>query len=136
MKRDPHISIIMAAYNAEKTIKAAIESVLAQSYSNWELLVIDDCSCDRTISIVNTYQDQRIRLLCNTVNLGVSRARKRGLDRAKGEWIAILDSDDVWRADKLEKQMSLAKEKDAQLVFSGSAFKEEGFPGNFMSRQK
>lgn len=121
------VSIIMAAYNAEKTIKKAIQSVIAQSYPYWELLVINDCSKDSTVSVVEELAktDARIRLMHNDSNSGVSKTRQRGVNCATGEWIAILDSDDAWQEDKLEKQLMLAKKKDATLVFTGSAFMDD-----------
>ena len=119
------ISIIMAAYNAEKTIGIAINSVLAQSYTDWELLVINDCSKDRTAEIVTAYTDPRIRLLQNEKNSGVSISRKKGMEVANGEWIAVLDSDDAWTPDKLEKQIKLANDTGAELVFTGSAFMDD-----------
>lgn len=125
------ISIIMAAYNAENTIEQAISSVLAQTYRNFELIVVNDCSSDNTADIVNhlLQLDGRIRLINNMQNSGVSFTRKHGLEVAKGDWIAIIDSDDAWRKDKLEKQAALQKEKNASLVFSGSGFMDaEGKP--------
>ena len=118
------VSIIMAAYNAELTIGQAIESVIAQTFSDWELLVVNDCSSDRTEEIVDQYvkREDRIRLICNAENSGVSISRKRGMEAASGEWIAVLDSDDVWTSDKLEKQLALAEAKRAELIFTGSAF--------------
>ena len=118
------ISIIMAAYNAENTIEAAIQSVICQTYKKWELLVVDDCSKDHTAQIVEKLvrTDPRIHLLKNTTNQGVSISRKIGLDYARGEWIAILDSDDMWAKDKLEKQLKTKKKKNADLIFTGSAF--------------
>lgn len=118
------ISIIMAAYNAEKTIEKAMKSVLMQTYSNWELIVINDCSIDNTFSMAQCFalQDQRVRVLENQVNSGVSRTRHYGVVQARGEWIAFLDSDDAWTKDKLEKQVRLQKEKNAELVFTGSNF--------------
>ena len=123
MREEPGlISIIMAAYNANKTIRNAIESILAQTYTNWELLVVDDCSRDDTATVVSTYSDPRIRLLQNSQNSGVSISRKKGMEAAQGEWIAVLDSDDAWMPDKLEKQMKLAHETGAELIFTGSSF--------------
>ena len=112
----------MAAYNAEKTIEEAIQSVIKQTYKNWELLVINDCSRDRTETLVRSFHDERIRLLNNENNVGVSLTRKRGLDNAKGDWIAILDSDDVWASEKLEKQIKLYQDIGAELIYTGSAF--------------
>lgn len=118
------ISIIMAAYNAEKTIEKAINSVLNQTYPNFELLVVNDCSKDRTVELVRNIaaKDSRVRLISNVKNSGVSYTRKHGLEEANGSWIAILDSDDAWAPDKLEKQIELQKKMNADLLFTGSAF--------------
>ena len=118
------ISIIMAAYNAEKTIEKAINSVLNQTYPNFELLVVNDCSKDRTVELVRNIaaKDSRVRLISNVKNSGVSYTRKHGLEEAKGSWIAILDSDDAWAPEKLEKQIALQKKMNADLLFTGSAF--------------
>ncbi len=116
------ISIIMAAYNAEKTISEAIESVLQQTYSEFELIVINDCSIDRTADIVKDFSDSRIRLIENKENLGVSKTRHTGALAAKGDWIAILDSDDMWTPNKLEKQIRLQRKTGAELLYTGSAF--------------
>ena len=106
------ISIIMAAYNAEKTIEQAINSVLSQTCTNFELLVVNDCSADRTAELVKSIaaKDSRVRLISNVKNSGVSYTRKHGLEEAKGSWIAILDSDDAWAPEKLEKQIDLQRE--------------------------
>ena len=118
------ISIIMAAYNAEKTIEQAINSVLSQTYTNFELLVVNDCSKDRTVELVKKIaaKDGRVRLISNVKNSGVSYTRKHGLEEAKGSWIAILDSDDAWAPEKLEKQIDLQRRTNADLLFTGSAF--------------
>lgn len=118
------ISIIMAAYNTEKTIEQAINSVLSQTYTNFELLVVNDCSTDRTAELVKSIaaKDSRVRLISNVKNSGVSYTRKHGLEEAKGSWIAILDSDDAWAPKKLEKQIDLQRRTNADLLFTGSAF--------------
>lgn len=118
------ISIIMAAYNAEKTIEQAIYSILNQTYPNFELLVVNDCSKDGTAELVKEIaaEDSRVRLISNVKNSGVSYTRKHGLEEAKGSWIAILDSDDAWAPEKLEKQIALQKKMNADLLFTGSAF--------------
>ena len=123
------VSIIMAAYNAEKTIELAI--VLNQTYSNFELLVINDCSKDGTAKLVEDFsaKDNRVRLISNEKNSGVSFTRKHGLEEANGSWIAILDSDDAWAPEKLEKQIELQNRTNADLLFTGSAFMDsEGRP--------
>ena len=115
------ISIIMAAYNAEKTIGFAIESVLNQTYKNFELVIVNDCSKDDTKAIIESYaeKDGRIKLISNKENSGVSLTRLEALKNCSGEWIAILDSDDAWVPDKLERQIELQQIKNADLVFTG-----------------
>lgn len=125
------ISVIMAAYNAEKTIEQAIKSVLRQTWTDLELLVVDDCSSDRTAELVERIaaRDSRVRLYTNRKNSGVSYTRKHGLEQAKGSWIAILDSDDAWAPEKLEKQIALQAKTNAEVLFTGSAFMDlEGRP--------
>lgn len=118
------ISIIMAAYNAEKTIGHSISSVLDQTYPNFELLVVNDCSTDGTEKLVESFaaKDSRVHLISNEKNSGVSYTRKHGLEEAKGDWIAILDSDDAWAPEKLEKQIALQEKTNADLLFTGSTF--------------
>lgn len=106
------ISIIMAAYNAEKTIEQAINSVLSQTYTNFELLVVNDCSTDRTAELVKSIaaKDSRVRLISNVKNSGVSYTRKHGLEEAKGSWIAILDSDDAWAPKNWKSRLTFREE--------------------------
>lgn len=122
--RQELISVIMPAYNAEKTLLQAIVSVLEQSYRNIELVIIDDDSKDNTRRIAEecAEKDCRVKVLHNLKNCGVSITRHRGIAAANGKWIAFLDSDDIWKKDKLEKQWAIRNEKGADLVFSGSAF--------------
>ena len=105
------VSIIMPSYNTGRFIKETIESVLAQSYPVWELIIVDDCSTDNTDDVVNQYlADERIRYIKNDTNSGAAVSRNRALREAKGRWIAFLDSDDLWEADKLQKQISFMEE--------------------------
>ena len=107
---DDLISIIMPSFNTGKYITETIESVLAQSYKNWELIIVDDCSSDNTDEIVSTYlSDDRIQYLKNEKNSGAAFSRNIALRKAKGKWIAFLDSDDLWMPEKLEKQLSFMK---------------------------
>jgi teichuronic acid biosynthesis glycosyltransferase TuaG len=126
-KENEMISIIMPAYNAEKTLGAAIESVISQTYPCWELIVVNDASRDGTNEIAQAYAagDQRIRVLCNEKNCGVSETRLRGLQASRGQWIALLDSDDAWAPDKLKKQMDVANAANAKLIFTGSGYMDE-----------
>lgn len=129
------ISVIMPAYNAEKTLGQAVESVLAQTYPLFELIVINDCSKDRTASLAKQYAfiDSRVRVLENGVNSGASRTRHKGVEAAKGKWLAFLDSDDAWSLEKLEKQLAVQVERRAKLVYTGSAFMNaDGVPLNWI----
>ena len=105
------VSIIMPSYNTGRFIKETIESVLAQSYSNWELILVDDCSKDDTDAVLSEYlADARIRYIKNETNSGAAVSRNRALREAKGKWIAFLDSDDLWAPEKLEKQIRFMEE--------------------------
>ena len=100
------VSIIMPTYNCGRFIKEAIDSVLSQSYTNWELIIVDDCSTDDTKAFVSTYTDKRIRYMRNEQNMGAALTRNRALKEANGKYIAFLDSDDTWSPEKLEKQIA------------------------------
>lgn len=132
----PFVSVIMPAYNAEKTIGPAIESVLGQSYTDFELIVINDCSKDSTAEIISAFaeKDSRVRFLQNSKNSGVSATRNYGVSEAKGEWIAFLDSDDMWRKDKLEKQLAVVNSyPDAVLSYTASSFiSANGAPSGYI----
>lgn len=104
------VSIIMPNYNCEKYVAETIKSVLAQTYTNWELIFVDDCSTDNSIEVVRSFQDERIRILKNEKNSGAAVSRNYALREAKGEWIAFLDSDDLWLPEKLEKQLAFMKD--------------------------
>lgn len=112
----PEISVIIPSYNHEKYIGEAIESVINQTFKNWELVIIDDGSSDHSIEIIKQYKDQRIKLLTQE-NHGVAYTLNKGIELAKGKYICFLDSDDVYREDKLEKQLQLI-EKGFDIVTS------------------
>lgn len=112
------VSVVMPLYNAEEYVAAAIESTIAQSHQNWELIIVDDCSSDRSVSIVEQYRDARIRLIRNTVNTGAAGARNLAIEAARGRWIAFLDSDDLWKQDKLQRHLSFMNEQGAALSFT------------------
>lgn len=104
------VSIISPSYNCGKYILDTIHSVLAQSYENWELLIVDDCSSDNSRNVVEQVRDKRIHLICNDYNSGAAISRNKALKQAKGRWIAFLDSDDLWEPTKLEKQVRFMEE--------------------------
>lgn len=100
------VSIIMPSYNTAEYIADSINSVIKQTYENWELIIVDDCSTDNTDEIVGSFlKDSRIRYMKNERNSGAAVSRNRAIREAKGEWIAFLDSDDLWDSRKLEKQI-------------------------------
>lgn len=105
------VSIIMPSYNTAKYIAGSIASVQRQTYTNWELIIVDDCSTDNTDEIVvPLLSDGRIRYLKNETNSGAALSRNRALREAKGRWIAFLDSDDLWMPEKLEKQVNFMEQ--------------------------
>lgn len=114
------VSIVMPAWKAERYIGETIESVIAQTYTNWELMVVDDCSPDDTSVIVEKYCkcDNRIKLIKNKRNGGPAYARNRALKQARGRWIAFLDSDDLWDEQKLHKQISFHKTQGSVLTYT------------------
>lgn len=116
---EPFVSIIMPTYNCELYIEAAIRSVVGQTYRNWELIVIDDGSTDSTFTIAQRLatEDSRIKLIQNSTNMGVAKTRNRGFDLSRGEYVALLDSDDIWHSSKLEKQLALAESTGADVIY-------------------
>lgn len=112
------VSIIMPSYNTAKFIEETLDSVLAQTYTNWELIIVDDCSTDDSDAVVAKYQDPRIRYLKNEHNSGAAVSRNRALREAKGRWIAFLDSDDLWTPEKLEEQIRFMTEKGCAFSYT------------------
>lgn len=123
------VSIIVPVYNVEKYIGETMDCVRRQSYENWELLLVEDCSTDDTLQVVEAYinrvKDERIRLLRQPVNGGAANARNAGVLQARGRFIAYLDSDDLWEPGKLACQLAFAEKKDAAFVFTGYEFADE-----------
>lgn len=118
-KARPAVSVIMPAYNCEKYIEAAIRSVLAQCFTDWELIVLDDGSTDSTAEIISRLaaEDERIIPMPNEKNMGVAKTRNRGFDISRGKYVALLDSDDLWREDKLIKQIEKAEISGADVIY-------------------
>jgi len=114
------VSIIIPCYNAEEFISETIDSVLAQTYENWEMIIVDDCSIDNSPQIIlsSTNKDERIRLIKLSKNSGVAEARNMGLLQAKGDYIAFLDSDDIWDKNKLHEQIKFMKHNDILLSYT------------------
>ncbi len=112
------VSIIMPAYNSGRFIRHSIESVLAQTYTVWELLIVDDCSSDNTQEVATAISDSRIHYMRNEQNMGAARTRNRALRAAKGRYIAFLDSDDLWNPDKIEKQIAFMQQNGYAFTFT------------------
>jgi glycosyltransferase involved in cell wall biosynthesis len=103
--KNPKVTILMPVYNGEKYLKEAIDSIISQTFSDFEFLIIDDGSTDSSLELIKSYDDQRIRLYVNDGNKGVVAALNRGIDLAKGKYIARMDCDDISMPGRLEKQV-------------------------------
>ena len=113
------VSIVMPSYNTAEYIAESIKSVQSQTHTNWELLIVDDCSTDNTDDVVKEYlTDTRIRYIKNEKNSGAAISRNRALREAKGRWIAFLDSDDLWHPKKLEKQIAFMEENGYAFTYT------------------
>lgn len=109
---DELVSIIMPSYNTGKFIGKTINSVINQTYKNWELLIVDDCSTDNTEEVIKNINDKRIKFFKNKINSGAAISRNLALRMSKGKYIAFLDSDDLWVNEKLERQIKFMKENN------------------------
>ena len=123
------VSIIVPVYNVQRFIVATIESVMAQTYTNWELLLIENGSTDGTQEVVEQYlkehPDNRIKLYLMGRNVGAAAARNYGMDASEGRFVTYLDSDDLWKPEKLEHQVAFMLEKQAAFSFIGYEFADE-----------
>lgn len=136
-REKPLVSVIMPSYNRENTIAESIKSVLAQTYSDFELIIVDDGSSDGTVKVINSFKDKRIKLIALKENLGANKARNIGIEHASGEYIAFLDSDDCWRRNKLEIQLRYMKEKQLKVSFTPYSIKQNNgkekiIPSNYL----
>lgn len=128
------VSVIMPSYNSENYIRSAISSVIDQTYTNWELIIVDDASTDMTRQVVQSFHeaDSRIKYYRLTVNSGAAIARNKAIDYAIGRYIAFLDSDDVWFPHKLSAQIRFMK--DNNYTFSCTSYTKIDENGNFLNR--
>ncbi len=110
------VSVVIPTYNRERSIRRAVEGVLVQTYHNIEVIVVDDCSTDRTVEILRDMNDPRLRIVEHETNSGAGHARHTGIMAASGDLIAFQDSDDVWLSDKLEVQMRALEELGPEYV--------------------
>jgi teichuronic acid biosynthesis glycosyltransferase TuaG len=116
----PLVSIITPLFNSEAYVSESINSVLNQTYSNWELILIDDCSKDKTLEIVETFllKSPNIKIIKNQENFGAAITRNKGIEASKGDYIAFLDGDDLWKPEKLEKQITFMLTQNCDVCFS------------------
>lgn len=121
----PLVSIVMPAYNVADFIDAAIHSVLGQTYENWELIVVDDCSTDKTLEVVKQFGCDKIRVIALKKNGGAAKARNCGIKAARGTVLCFIDADDLWQPGKLSAQLEFMKEKDAAFVFASYVFADK-----------
>ena len=121
------VSIIMPTYNSQRFITHTIQSVLKQTHTNWELIIIDDASNDDTLSIVNNYasNNSNIKVFQNKMNQGAAVTRNKGIEEAQGDFIAFLDSDDLWKPHKLEQQLKFMLANNAKVSFSSYDIMDE-----------
>ena len=134
IKNEELVSIIMPAYNCGDFIGIAFDSVISQTYQNWEVIVIDDCSTDNTVEVIKEYikKDNRIKYHKLEKNSGAAVARNKAVDLASGKYMAFLDSDDVWFSDKLTKQIGFMEENDYR--FTCTSYTKIDEQGEFLNR--
>lgn len=137
MREKPTVSIVLPTYNNATLLPKAIESILQQSFQNFELIIINDCSSDNTEHVVETFVDKRIVYLKNDINKGAPVSRNIGINASRGEYIAFTDDDDIWFPQKLEKQMKLFSEASTKVgvVYSGRFITDSGKTKYFPSRK-
>lgn len=121
------VSIVVPVYNAGTYLGETIEAVQSQTFQQWELLLVDDCSCDNSRELIMRYaeQDTRIRLIARSRNAGAAEARNTGIEEAKGRYLAFLDADDLWLPNKLKRTFEFMEEHRAAFVFTSYAFGDE-----------
>ena len=124
------VSVIMPSYNTAEYISESIASVRKQSYADWELIIVDDCSTDNTDEIVKSFlSDKRIKYIKNETNSGAAVSRNRALREAKGKWISFLDSDDLWHPEKLEKQIRFMEKNGYHFSYTNyTEIDKDGIP--------
>lgn len=133
MNEIPAVSIVTPVYNVEKFIVETMESVRGQTRQDWEWILVEDCSKDESARVIREYLekagDDRIRVVWLEQNGGAAQARNRGVQEARGRWIAYLDGDDLWEPEKLEHQLDFMQKKNAAFCFTGYEFADENGRG-------
>lgn len=136
--RMPLVSVIMNVRNGADTLREALDSVLAQTFTDWEVIVWDDCSTDDSAAVVAQYTDERIKYFLSPVDTPLGPARELAIQQARGEWLSFLDQDDVWQPDKLRLQLALiAETPEVALVYGRTvAFTEAGWERDYDHRHE
>ncbi|MBD2341698.1 glycosyltransferase family 2 protein [Calothrix sp. FACHB-156] len=132
----PEVSVIIPSYNTENYIYQAIDSALNQTLKNIEIIVVDDASTDGTLNVLKKFNDPRLKILVNPKNIGVAGTRNRALKVAKGQWVAVLDSDDWYAPERLERLLQVAYSEGADMVADDLYFIEDGQDPDFSPRLK
>tara|TARA_Y100000739_G_C20586612_1_gene455598 strand:- start:882 stop:1802 length:921 start_codon:yes stop_codon:yes gene_type:complete len=135
MSRKPLVSILMNCFNGEVFLQEALESVLRQSYKNWELIFWDNKSTDKSIDIISRVEDKRIKIFSSQDHSNLGKARKNAFNKAKGDYLAFLDVDDLWEKNKLKNQLEVFVDKEVGVAFTNSLYfsqktKENLYPPN------
>lgn len=125
MRQEPLVSVLMNCYNGEKYLREAVESVLAQTYQNWEIIFWDNQSTDKSAEIFNSYKDIRLKYYYAPVHTDLGGGRARAWEHLTGEFVAVLDTDDVWLPRKLEKQLPLFNDPEVGIAISDTLFFNE-----------
>lgn len=129
----PQISIVVPVYNAEKYIEQAVDMVMKQTFTDWELILVEDCSKDNSAEVLRSLeselQDARIRVIYKEKNEGAAKARNTGIDAATGKYLAFLDADDIWMENKLSDELAFMQKKQAAFVFTAYEFGDENAVG-------
>lgn len=129
LSKHPVVSVIMPCHNSASFVGRAIDSVLKQTYEDWELIIIDDFSSDATVSILSEYQEtysHKIRIVLNNANLGADKTRNLGINKARGRYIAFIDSDDSWSEEKIAIQLQFMESNQSGFSFTGVVVDESG----------
>ena len=134
----PKVSIVVPVYNAARFLEDTIRSVQAQTEKDWELLLVDDCSTDESRDVITriSERDSRVRLIRQAQNAGAAAARNRGICEAAGKYLAYLDADDLWKPERLSKELAFLEKEKAAFVFCGYEFADENGHGTDCIKDK
>lgn len=130
MNRQPLVSIVVPVYNAGKYIDKTIDSVKAQTLEDWELILINDCSTDDSVEVISRYlDDDRIKLINSEKNQGAASSRNYGISLAKGRYLAYIDADDIWKREKLSRELKFMQEKNIAFAYTSYEFGDDNAIG-------